>query len=165
MENYLEKFTRVTREEVGGLHPRLLLANFLQAFIPLNSGGRLRAKIMRLAGFQIGHGTTIWGSPTIIGRGDIRKNLSVGNDVILNVGCLIDLASTVTIDDTAAIGYEVMLITGAHTIGPTQRRAAELTPKPISTSVRGPGWVPVASFYRGSRLAKVWWWRPVRLSP
>ena len=86
---------------------------------------------MRLAGFQIGHGTTIWGSPTIIGRGDIRQNLSVGNDVILNVGCLIDLASTVTIDDTAAIGYEVMLITGAHTIGPTQRRAAGLAPKPI----------------------------------
>jgi len=98
---------------------------------PLNTGGRLRMRLLRWAGFRIGPGTTIWGPPTIVGVGDIYQRLAVGRNVFVNAGCLLDLADEITIDDEAVLGYEVMLITGTHDLRFHLRRAGEVRPKPV----------------------------------
>jgi len=101
------------------------------SLVPVNTGGRLRVRILRLAGFHIGPGTTMWGPPAIVGVGNIYPRLAIGRNVFLNSGCLLDLADTITIEDEAALGYEVMLITGAHDYHFHRRRTGAVTPKPV----------------------------------
>jgi len=127
----MSKLARVARQELGGFHPRLTLARLLQAFVPVYTGGRLRAQILRLAGFHIGKGTTFWGAPTILGGGNIYSRLTIGRNIVFNVGCFFDLADSITIEDGCGVGSEVMLITGAHEIGQRIQRLGRLTPKPI----------------------------------
>src|SRR5689334_19002095 len=52
----LGKLARVVREELSGLHPRLLLIQALLAPLPAHVGSRMRVYALRAAGFQIGHG-------------------------------------------------------------------------------------------------------------
>lgn len=127
----MQKLAKAARDDFGQLRPRLLVAHLLMSLVPFNTGGRLRMRILRLAGFRIGRGTTIWGPPTIVGVGNIYQRLTVGENVFFNAGCLFDLADTITIDDEAVLGYEVMVITGAHDFGSHRRRAGEVTPKPV----------------------------------
>jgi maltose O-acetyltransferase len=109
----------------------LFLARQIMALVPINTGGRLRTRLLRLAGFHIGPGTTIWGAPAIVGVGDIYQRLAIGTNVFLNSGCTLDLADNITIEAEAVLGYEVMLITGTHDYRAHLRRAGPVTPKPV----------------------------------
>jgi maltose O-acetyltransferase len=127
----LSRLRHVIVEELGGLKLRLFLVKIFLGFFPIYGGGRIRAQVLKLAGFQIGQKCVFMDLPTITGTGDLYHRLIVGDNGFFNIGCFFDLAAVITIEDGVTIGPEVMLITGAHEIGYLERRAGPLTPRPI----------------------------------
>lgn len=105
------KLARVWRDETSGWHGRLLLAQMLAAPLPVYVGSRVRAALLRGAGFRIGAGTVFWGMPTLTGTGDIYSRLSIGRECWVNLGMLINLGAEVSLGDRVAVGHEVMILT------------------------------------------------------
>lgn len=128
----LGKLARVVREELSGLHPRLLLIQALLAPLPAHVGSRMRVYALRAAGFQIGHGCVMWGLPTITGGAQLYTNLTIGRNCVFNVGCFFDLGAPIGIGDQVAVGHQVMLLTNSHELGPRSYRAGPLFSKPIT---------------------------------
>jgi maltose O-acetyltransferase len=126
-----DKVFQVVREELGGFHLRLWLAQALLAPLPIHFGSRLRVYILRAAGFNIGQGTVMWGTPTITGVDNLQAKLSIGQRCVLNVDCLLDLGAPITIGDQVAIGHQVMFLTTSHMIGRRSYRAGKLFARPI----------------------------------
>jgi maltose O-acetyltransferase len=126
------KLTHVIREELSGLHPRLLLAQLLLAPLPIHVGSRLRVHILRLVGFQIGHGCVMWGTPTIAGGGNLHRKLTIGQGCWFNVGCFFDVGAPITIGDHVAFGHQVVVLTSSHDVGPHDQRAAALYTKSVT---------------------------------
>ena len=128
----MERIRKVIFEEINPPLFRLILARCLLFFFPRNVGGRVRVFVMRMIGFQIGAGSSMWGMPTIVGSGSaMYHNLYMGRRCLLGVDCFIDLAGKIIIDDYVTIGAQSMLITGGHDIGPPQNRLGALKPQPI----------------------------------
>jgi maltose O-acetyltransferase len=94
-------------------------------------GARLRAAALRLAGFQIGRGTTFAGMPAIAGNGELRPRLRVGDCCWVNVGLRLDLSERIEIGDHVTIGHEVLLLTSGHHFGGSQHRAGALSVAPV----------------------------------
>ena len=126
------KLKRVLYEEASGLHLRLLLARLILMPLPIHVGSRLRVAVLRLAGFQIGVGTLMWGTPTFTGDAKLYSKLTIGQRCWLNVGCFLDLGAPITIGDQVALGHEVIILTSSHEIGPLAQRAAALYTKPVT---------------------------------
>ena len=120
----MNKLRRVVGEELSGLHLRLLLARLVLALLPIHVGSRLRVYILRLAGFQIGNGCVIWGTPIITGNSDLYRRLTIGKGCWINIGCFFDLGAPITIGNQIAIGHQVMFLTTSHDVGPHTQRAA-----------------------------------------
>ena len=118
--------------KLAGWQPRLDLANTLLATLPPFVGNRLRVYILRAVGFRIGRGTTMWGMPTIIGRGDIYARLTIGEKVACNGGIWFELEAPITIGNGVAIGHEVMLLTSSYSINTLQQRSGEHICAPIT---------------------------------
>lgn len=127
----MHKLRQVMREELEGVHGRLLLAQSVLALLPPFVGSRLRVRILRLAGFRIGHGTVLWGNPTFLGSGDLYSRLQIGRECWVNVGCLFDLNAPITLGDRVALGQQVMILTNTHRISGPTRRAGELAALPV----------------------------------
>lgn len=126
------RYSRLAQEEMDGLHLRLLLARLLAWPFPNFVGSRVRAGVLRALGFHIGDGVMFWGMPTIIGRKNLHRNLVVGDYVLFNIECFLDLAAPVTIGDRVVLGMQTMIVTGTHEIGGPECRSGQLTPKPVS---------------------------------
>ncbi len=126
------KLVQLLREETEGLHWRLLFAQMLLAPLPLHVGNRVRAYGLRLAGFDIGHGTVIWETPRITGAGDLYARLHIGKFCWINVGTFFNLGGKITIGDRVGIGHEVMFLTDTHAIGGAERRAGAVHALPIT---------------------------------
>jgi maltose O-acetyltransferase len=118
----IKRITYYIKTELGVMHLRLWLAQILVAFLPLHVGGRLRALALSMAGFKVGARSRMWGMPRIVGPRNLYENLQIGEDCWFNIGCYMDLGGKITIDDRAAIGHEVMLLTTSHHIGDAYRR-------------------------------------------
>lgn len=127
----MHKLARVVREELGGFHLRLLLAQMLLKPLPVHVGSRIRVYILRLAGFQIGPGCVMWGTPTITGGSDLYRKLIIGQGCWFNIDCFFDLQAPIIIGDQVAIGHEVMILTTSHEIGPPGQRAAALEARSV----------------------------------
>ncbi len=115
----------------AGLRPGLLLARIAVAPLPPYVGSRLRAAALRLAGFQIGHGTIFAGMPAIAGDGELRRRLRVGSHCWVNVGLRLDLSERIEIGDHVTIGHEVLLLTAGHRFGGSDHRAGTLSMAPV----------------------------------
>jgi maltose O-acetyltransferase len=126
------KIRQLLREEFAGVHLRLLMARILLAPLPIHVGGRVRAMILRLIGFQIGRGTIIAGMPTITLEGNTYKKLVIGEGCWINIGCLFDLGAEIRIGNKVAIGHGVLVLTRSHEIGTSRQRAFTLITKPVS---------------------------------
>jgi maltose O-acetyltransferase len=100
--------------------------------LPIHVGSRVRVYILRLAGFQIGTGCVMWGTPTITGDGDLYRKLTIGQGCWFNVECFFDLGAPISIGDHVAIGHQVMILTTSHQIGSTGQRAAALEARPVT---------------------------------
>ena len=70
-------------------------------------------------------------TPIFTGSGNFSGRLSIGERGFFNIGCFVDLADAITIEEGVTFGPQVMLITGTHEIGPLDRRAGPLKPLPI----------------------------------
>src|SRR5690348_1234080 len=127
----MKRLSRVINEELAGLHLRLLLARLLLAPLPIHVGGRVRALILRMAGFSIEPGCVICDMPIITGGSNLYQHLTIGQGSWINIGCLLDLGAPITIGKRVAIGHDVMILTSSHVIGPPESRAAALYTKPV----------------------------------
>ncbi len=127
----MQKFRRIIREELDGLHLRLLLVYWMTAPLPRFVGGRFRVWLLRLAGFAIGRGTIMTDTPRFAGSGNLYARLTIGQDCYLNAGSFFDLSAPITIGDHVSIGHDVLLLTSAHEMGTAVHRAADLTYNPI----------------------------------
>jgi maltose O-acetyltransferase len=120
------------RQEITGLHWRLMAARLLVAPLPIYVGSRLRSLVLRIAGFRVGRGTLIAGMPTISGPKGLHRNLVIGRHCFVNVGCLLDLGAALVVGDRVSLGQEVMLLTTTHEPGPLQHRAGPIRSSPVS---------------------------------
>lgn len=127
----MRSVVQLVREELYGFQPRVLAARLLVAWLPEHTCSRLRTQALRLAGFQIGFGTTFAGMPTLHGSGDLRRSVYFGSHCWVNTGLRIDVRERVTICDHVVIGPEVMLVTSTHEYGGPEHRAGRLTGAPI----------------------------------
>ncbi len=132
IESRIAKLKRLWYEENHGFHPSWLLARGVLAIFPMHVGSRVRVAVMRAIGFNIGHGTLMWGLPTITGDDRLQNNLEIGEYCWMNVGAFFDLGAKVTIGDRVSIAHQVMFMTTSHEIGPVDRRAGPLIFNPIT---------------------------------
>ncbi|MEZ4867895.1 MAG: acyltransferase [Caldilineaceae bacterium] len=128
----MSKIFRVLSQELEGAHPRLRLAYIGMALLPPYVGGRLRTYLLRMSGFQIGHGTVFWGAPTIVGFGNLYEQLHIGEGCWFNMGCFLNPSAAITIGDRVALGQQVMILTDGHAIGDRSRRAGALEAKSVA---------------------------------
>lgn len=135
----IRKLLQVLYDETVEFHLRLEVINLLLAPLPMYVGSRLRASGLRLAGFDIGPGTLMWGMPRISGRGNLYRRLKVGRGCMFNVECLLDLGAEITIGDMAMFGHEVMILTTTHKIGSAHCRCD--APRKLPVSIGAGTWV------------------------
>jgi maltose O-acetyltransferase len=128
----MRRLLQLIREELYGFQPRLMLVRLLVSLLPEHTCSRLRAIMLRRAGFKIGRGTLFAGMPSMTGSGDLRQRLSFGSLCWVNTGLQLDLGATIAICDHVVIGPEVMLISSTHEYGSPQHRAGGLAVAPIT---------------------------------
>lgn len=75
-------------------------------------------------------GENVWIEPDF--RCEFGKNITIGNDVYINFGCVILDSGQIHIGDNTLIGPNVGLFSGNHTTDPEERSEGGLIPKPIS---------------------------------
>jgi maltose O-acetyltransferase len=127
----VKQLWQALRSETSAFHLRLQLAQMAMWPLPPYIGNRLRVHLLRMAGFQIGQGTVMWGTPTITGSGDLYSRLRVGSSCWFNVGCFLNVGADISIGDRAALGHHVMILTETHAIGDPTRRAGALAAFPV----------------------------------
>lgn len=127
----LSKIARTLARELEGIQPRLLLLAALGSLLPRHSFFRVRAHLLRLAGFEMGRGVLVATIPKLsISRGGSGR-LVVGERTFINVDCHIDLSEAVTLGRCVGIGQEVMILTASHRIGSSQCRIGDLIIAPV----------------------------------
>lgn len=94
-------------------------------------GSRLRALVLRLAGFQIGRGTQFFNLPALIGGGNIYPRLVIGKDCMISIDCYFDLADTITIGDYVGLSPRCILVTGNHDFRNQHSRVGNLISRKI----------------------------------
>ncbi|MBX0328820.1 acyltransferase [Oscillochloris sp. ZM17-4] len=105
--------------------------HIITSLIPRYTGIRARARILKVFGIHVGHGSTIMGTPFLYGSGDIYHRLCIGDNVVINIGCTFELNEHINIGDHVAIGHEVMILTSSHHIDQTVHRAGPLFTAPV----------------------------------
>jgi maltose O-acetyltransferase len=136
---FLDRVLRALVMETSELRVRVSAARLVSSLVPPDVGGRLRASLLRHAGFAVGSGTVVHGTPRINGIGA----LSVGDDCEIGVECTFDLSEPITIGDRVTLGYQVMVLTSTHELGPGERRAGEWKAMPVS--IESGAWIGARS--------------------
>ncbi len=121
---------KAIREEGVGLHPRLHAAGVLQALLPERDGGSARARLLALAGFELGVGTSVEGWPRITGT-SLSGRLRIGKNCRLGPDCVLDLIDTIQLDDDVTVGPGVMILTSTHELASPQHRAGNVITAPV----------------------------------
>ena len=101
----------------------------LQVVAELNTGyhppEQVRALLARLTGRAVDDSVTVF--PPFYS--EFGKNLNIGKNVFINIGCRFQDTGGITIGDGTLIGHGSTLTTLNHSIDPDQR--ADMTPAPI----------------------------------
>jgi len=84
---------------------------------------KARWAVLKAAGVSIGRSRI---APGAIISGDTSK-LSIGDGVFINAGAALFPTGGITIGNGVSLGPRVMVMTGTHDIGPSQKRASEPT--------------------------------------
>jgi maltose O-acetyltransferase len=129
--NLIKKSLTIAHYEVNQFHPRLRLVNLLSALLPIYVGSRIRTQLLRLAGFRLGSGTLIFGTPTLTGTGNIYEKLIIGRECLVSWGCYLDLQGTITIGDRVGFSPQITVLTSSHEIGSPYNRVGELVALPV----------------------------------
>jgi maltose O-acetyltransferase len=121
----------VARGETAQIAPAVTLARLAMAPLPPFTANRVRTALLRAAGMTIGRGTMIFGPIRFSGTPHPAAHVTIGQDVIINIGCLLDAAAHIHIGDRVGIGQHVMILTNRHRIGPHGRRLGGLEALPV----------------------------------
>jgi len=119
------------QNEVVGVHPRLQAYNVAARLLPPRAGGELRARLMRLAGFQVGAGTVVNGALKISGPRGLLQQLRIGENCRLDADCVLDLSDKLTIGDNVTLEPGVMILTSTHELDFPAHRAGKLLLNPV----------------------------------
>jgi maltose O-acetyltransferase len=117
--------------EVSGFRPRLQALEAAAAVLPSRSSGAAYARLLGLAGFRIGAGTSVKGLPRITGSVGLFERLIVGADCTIEADCVLDLEECITLSDRATIGPGVMILTSTHELASSAHRAGPITRAPV----------------------------------
>jgi maltose O-acetyltransferase len=123
---------RSVREELANFHPLIWVVTAVSRLLPELAFRRVRTRLLRATGWQIGHGSVLCDTPRICGQGSILDRLSIGRNVFINTGSFIELNDHVVIGDGVAFGQQVMILTTSHYIGTPAERAAEMWTGPVT---------------------------------
>lgn len=121
----------VLREEAAHVAPAVVAAQTAVRLLPVGTGVRTRARILRAAGFEIGEGTVILGPVAFTGSRDPRGTVRIGQNVTINYGCVFDAAAPIVVEDDVGMGQDVLILTNRHQIGPPHRRLGTLEAVPV----------------------------------
>lgn len=114
-------------EEHGFMHGAAQDA--LRIVAEINSGYRtpdeVRALLERLTGKEVDRSVTVF--PPFYS--EFGKNLTLGRDIFINIGCRFQDTGGITIGDGTLIGHGSTLTTLNHGVDPARR--ADMTPAPI----------------------------------
>jgi acetyltransferase-like isoleucine patch superfamily enzyme len=119
------------REELTNLDLRFSLCTSLVRWLPPLVGNRLRTKVFRLAGLDIGSNTTIGGNLLVHGAGRPAARIRIGSSCWLNDSCVLDGSASITIGDHVDMGQAVMILTNTHVLGGPAARAGAVTAAPV----------------------------------
>jgi maltose O-acetyltransferase len=114
---FLRKVIKVIQSEFAQFNVRLWLSMVFLAPVPIYVASRLRTQVLRMAGFNIGSGTLIFGSPVLTGMGKIQDHLKIGKDCLVSWGCYLDLQGMVDIGDRVGFSPQITVLTSSHSIG------------------------------------------------
>jgi maltose O-acetyltransferase len=117
--------------EVLGVHPTLHAYNLAAKLLPTRTSGALRARLLRLAGFRVGAGTTINGLLKINGQHGIASQLVIGSDCTVEPEGVWDLSEKLTIGDRVTIEPGVMILTSTHELDFPSHRAGKVILSPV----------------------------------
>lgn len=121
----------VFKAEVMGLHPRLHAFSVASSLLPRRSSGLARARLLELAGFPVGEGTRLQGTPKITGSVGLFEHLEIGRDCSIDADCIFDLEEKITLGDRVTVGPGVMILTSTHELATAQHRAGPVTRAPV----------------------------------
>lgn len=117
--------------EVVGVHPSLHAYNLAAKLLPSRTRGALRARLLRLAGFRVGAGTTVNGLLKINGQRGIASQLTIGADCTIEPEGVWDLSEKLTIGDRVTIEPGVMILTSTHELDFPSHRAGKIILMPV----------------------------------
>jgi acetyltransferase-like isoleucine patch superfamily enzyme len=120
------------KNEVVGVHPRLHAYNLAARLLPARASGELRARLLRLVGFEVGAGTSIEGELRLTGDRVVVSRLVIGRDTTIGGECTFDLLETLTIGDRVTIEPGVMILTSTHELDAPVHRAGPLILNPVT---------------------------------
>jgi maltose O-acetyltransferase len=118
--------------ELVGIHPRLHLYNVAAGLLPERTNGEARARLLRLAGFEVGEGAQIHGSLKVTGPGRLQQRLRIGRGASIDAECVLDLSENVHIGERVTIEPGVMILTSTHELDFPQHRAGKVVTSPVS---------------------------------
>lgn len=112
--------------QVAGVELRMDLrkvgARVVSQVLPQHAFNRVRTLLLRALGVRISATSCFAGAVKITGTGSVPQLLSIGPGCYISGPMHIDLLAAVRIGARVYVGYEVMLITADHEIGPSAQR-------------------------------------------
>ncbi|WP_341360993.1 DapH/DapD/GlmU-related protein [Georgenia sp. M64] len=132
LKNFLDHVNRGALIEGGSEHHRFMhgaAQEALRIVAELNTGYRtpqeVRALLTKLTGTEVDESVTLF--PPFYS--EFGKNLTIGRNVFINIGCRFQDTGGITIGDGTLIGHGTTLTTLNHRLDPDRR--ADMTPAPI----------------------------------
>jgi acetyltransferase-like isoleucine patch superfamily enzyme len=132
LENFLDHVNRGAVIEGGSEHHRFMhgaAQEALRIVAELNTGYRtpeeVRALLTELTGTAVDESVTLF--PPFYS--EFGKNLTLGRNVFINIGCRFQDTGGITIGDGTLIGHGSTLTTLNHSVDPDRR--ADMIPAPI----------------------------------
>ena len=96
----LKRALKVDWDEVRGRWYAVRLASLP---LPRNVGTWLTPRLMRWAGFEIGHATLFSQLPTVTGTAEMYDNLKIGRNCYFNAGATFEAGGKITIGRSATV--------------------------------------------------------------
>ncbi len=132
LRDFLAHVNRGALIEGGSPHHRFMhraAQEALRIVAELNTGYRtpeeVRALLTQLTGNEVDESVTLF--PPFYS--EFGKNITLGNDIFINLGCRFQDTGGITIGDGTLIGHGSTLTTLDHSIDPDRR--ADMSPAPI----------------------------------
>ncbi|GAA1460717.1 acyltransferase [Williamsia maris] len=119
------KIIDLARQELGFLFRDVVINTVISSTLVPRT---LRATLVRLVGHRGVSSRALISPGVFLGA---RTGLTMEPGTIINYGSFLDLGAPVTMAENAGVGYEVMLITCSHEMGPSHRRYGVADNRPI----------------------------------